>query len=100
MPPERKPGAKGTTKVTFSLPKDVPADEIVVCGDFNDWSPTATPMKKFKDGHFAVSVNLADGEYRYRFLLDGEDWENDWDAEGYAPNPFGGEDSVIKVLRE
>ena len=100
MPPERKPGAKGTTKVTFSLPKDVQADEIAVCGDFNDWDPAIHPMKKYKDGHFAVTVNLPDGEYRYRFLVDGEKWENDWDAEGYAPNPFGGEDSVIKVLRE
>jgi 1,4-alpha-glucan branching enzyme len=97
MPPQRKPGAKGTTKVTFSLPKDVQADEITVCGDFNDWDPAATPMKKFKDGHFAVSVNLPSGHYRYRFLLDGDKWENDWEAEEYAPNAFGGEDSIIKV---
>lgn len=97
MPPERKPGAKGTTKVTFSLPKDVQAEEVAVCGDFNDWDEGATPMKKYKDGHFAVSVNLPSGQYRYRFLLDGETWENDWEAEEYAPNPFGGEDSIIKV---
>ena len=97
MPPERKPGAKGTTKVTFSLPKDVQAEQVFVCGDFNDWEAGATPMKKYKDGHFAVSVNLPSGQYRYRFLLDGEKWENDWEAEEYAPNAFGGEDSIIKV---
>jgi 1,4-alpha-glucan branching enzyme len=97
MPPQRKPGAKGTTKVTFSLPKDVQAEEVAVCGDFNGWDGTAHPMRKYKDGHFAVSINLAAGEYRYRFLLDGEKWENDWEAEAYAPNPYGGEDSIIKV---
>lgn len=95
--PLRKPGAKGTTKITFSLPKEVEAEEVALCGDFNDWSPTAHPLKKFKDGHFAVSVNLSSGSYHYRFLLDGERWENDWEAEEYAPNPYGGEDSVIKV---
>ena len=97
MPPQRKPGAKGTTKVTFTLPKDVRAEEVAVCGDFNEWDPKANPMKKLKDGRFSASVNLAEGEYRYRFLLDGEKWENDWEAEEYAPNPSGGEDSVIKV---
>jgi 1,4-alpha-glucan branching enzyme len=97
MPPLRKPGAKGTTKVTFNLPKEVKADEVAVCGDFNDWDPTANPMRKYKDGHFGVAINLGQGEYRYRFLLDGEKWENDWEADNYAPNPYGGEDSIIKV---
>jgi 1,4-alpha-glucan branching enzyme len=97
MPPQRKPGAKGMTKVTFTLPKEVGADRASVCGDFNDWDPEAHPMKKLKDGRFQVAVNLAEGEYRYRFLLDGETWENDWEAESYAPNPFGGEDSIIRV---
>lgn len=97
MPPQRKPGANGTTKVTFSLPKDVHADEVAVCGDFNEWDPRANPMKKLKDGRFTVSINLPGGEYRYRFLIDGETWENDWEAEAYAPNPFGGEDSIIRV---
>jgi hypothetical protein len=30
-------------------------------------------------------------------LLDGERWENDWAADGYAPNNFGTEDSVVKT---
>ena len=95
--PLRKPGAKGATRVTFSLPKEVQADEAALCGDFNDWSATAHPLKKYKDGHFAVSVNLQPGSYRYRFLLDGERWENDWEADQYAHNPYGGEDSVITI---
>lgn len=95
MPPLRKPGTKGRTKVTFSLPRDVSAEEIAICGDFNDWSPT--PMKKYKDGHFAVTIDLVGGSYRYRFLVDGQRWENDWEAEQYLPNPYGGEDSVVTV---
>ena len=95
--PQRKAGAKGTTKVTFSLPKDIQADQVALCGDFNGWDPAANPMRKYKDGHFAVSVNLPEGAYHYRFLVDGEKWENDWEAEEYVPNAYGGEDSLIKV---
>ncbi len=35
--------------------------------------------------------------YRFRYLLDGTCWENDWSADGYQPNPFGSEDSVVEV---
>jgi len=33
----------------------------------------------------------------FRYLVDGERWENDWAADAYVPNPFGGEDSVVEV---
>ena len=55
-------------------------------------------MKQLKNGSFSVTVSLPAGQsYRYRYLLDGERWENDWDAESYVSNEFGGEDSVITV---
>ena len=95
--PERKPGPKGTTKVTFSLPKEVDAESVTLCGDFNDWNTTSHPLRHYKDGHFSLSVNLPGGEYRYRFLLDGARWENDWEADDYVANEFGGEDSVLRV---
>ena len=55
-------------------------------------------MKKRKDGRWSTTVSLkSGGEYRFRYLLDGVDWENDWDADGYLPNSFGTEDSLIRV---
>jgi 1,4-alpha-glucan branching enzyme len=95
--PERKPGAKGMTKVVFSLPREVGAESAFICGEFNEWSETAHPLRRYKDGHFAVSINLAEGEYRYRFLLDGARWENDWGADRYVANEFGTEDSLVEV---
>ncbi len=95
--PDRKRGKKGTTKVVFSLPSEVDAESAVICGDFNDWSYTTHPLRRYKDGHFAVSINLAEGEYRYRFLLDGDRWENDWSADSYVANAFGTEDSLVRV---
>ena len=36
-------------------------------------------------------------KYRFRYLVDGKRWENDWDADAYAPNQFGSEDSIVKL---
>ena len=35
--------------------------------------------------------------YRFRYLLDGHRWENDWDADAYVPNGFGSDDSVVDL---
>ena len=41
---KKQPSRNGTCKVTFELAAEVGATTGHVCGDFNDWSPTATPM--------------------------------------------------------
>jgi 1,4-alpha-glucan branching enzyme len=94
----KQPGRNGSCKVTFELPAEVGASEAYVCGEFNDWSRTATPLKRRKDGSFATTVTLEAGRhYRFRYLLSGNQWENDWDADDYLPNAFGGDDSVVSV---
>ena len=91
--------AKGQTcKVTFDLPPEVKAKTASVCGDFNGWDPVKTPMKRKKGGGFSVTLALKPGsQYRFRYLLDGHHWENDWAADTYLPNKFGSDDSVVKV---
>lgn len=85
-------------RVTFKLPADVEAETAVLCGDFNDWDQSAHPMKKLKDGSFSVTVSIpASQSYRFRYLLDGERWENDWEADAYAPNEFGTDDSILEL---
>ena len=85
-------------RVTFRLPAEVNAETVALCGEFNEWDAEANPMKKLKAGDFSTTISLDAGNtYRYRYLIDGERWENDWDAEGYAANEFGAEDSVITV---
>ena len=89
---------KGTVKVTFELPAEVSAQEAVVVGEFNNWDPEATPMKRKKDGSFSVALNLESGkEYRYKYYLDGQRWANDPTADSSAPNIFGTTDSVLVV---
>ncbi len=98
MPSKRYSKDRKTCQVTFTLPSGVGAASAAVCGDFNEWSAEAHPMTRNKDGSFKVSVRVpSGGSYRYRFLLDGERWENDWEAERYEPNEFGSEDGVLQV---
>jgi 1,4-alpha-glucan branching enzyme len=56
-------------------------------------------MKKLKSGEFTLTVNLEkDNEYEFRYLLDDEKWENDWEADGYAPsNVSVEENSLVSV---
>ena len=56
-------------------------------------------MKKLKNGDFTQTVNLpAEAEYQFRYLLDDESWENDWEADAYSPSPVSFDDnSVVRV---
>lgn len=90
--------ATGTVDVTFTLPADVRADSVALCGDFNDWSAGSIMLEQAGDGSWQVTVPLEPGRsYRYRYLLDGERWENAWQADRYAPNAYGSSDSVVVV---
>jgi 1,4-alpha-glucan branching enzyme len=85
-------------RVTFELPAAVPATEVSICGDFNHWDPAAHPLERRKDGRFSRTVSLTAGRrYRFRYLIDGTRWENDWAADDYAQNEFGTDDSVVEV---
>jgi len=88
----------GKREVTFALPADVGGSEVHLCGEFNDWSQTSLPLLRGDDGGYSVVVLLEAGcRYRYRYLIDGSRWENDWAADEYLPNEFGGEDSVVEA---
>lgn len=93
--------SKPICKVTFRVPSTVAkkAKNVHVVGEFNNWSKTATPMKRLKDGTFVLTMDLKTGrEYQYRYLIDENTWENDWDADKYVPSLFGGcENSVVIV---
>ena len=89
---------KGKASVTFILDPGVGAQTAAVCGEWNDWSAGADVMRRDAEGGFSLTVDLDAGRaYRFRYLLDGERWENDWAADAYLPNSFGGDDSVIDL---
>ena len=86
---------KSSCKVTFEL-FDLDGDHTVaVLGEFNDWQ--AQPLIARKNGRFSTTVSVPQGEYRYRYLLNGEQWINEPEAEKYLSNPFGTRDCVVTV---
>lgn len=90
--------ASGQYRVTFELPPAVNGEDITLCGEFNDWSRDSHRLKRRKDGRFSITMTLPPGRnYRYRFLVNGEHWENDWHADAYVPNDYGGDDSLLEL---
>ena len=91
-------GAKGKARVTFTVDPRVGAQAAAVCGEWNDWSADADVMRRDAKGGFSVTVVLDAGRtYRFRYLLDGQRWDNDWAADAYVRNKFGGDDSVVDL---
>ena len=91
-------GAEGKASVTFTLDPCVGAQTAAVCGDWNDWSAGADLMHRDAEGGFSLKVDLEAGRaYRFRYLLDGQRWDNDWAADAYVRNGFGGDDSVVDL---
>ncbi|HMM27348.1 MAG: isoamylase early set domain-containing protein [Chloroflexota bacterium] len=91
---------RGTVKVDFVLPSAIAAEasSAYLVGDFNNWDESATPMTKLKNGTFKVTLELEPGrDYKFRYLVNGDQWHNDWDADRYEPNPFSGDNSVVST---
>ena len=87
-------------KVTFKIPETVGngAKTAHLVGEFNEWSTSATPMKRLKNGAFSTTVELTPNRsYQFRYLLGPSRWENDPEADAYLPTPFG--DSRNSVIR-
>ena len=93
--------------VTFTIKKTAAqnAKKIDLLCEHNGWQPVA--MKPQKNGTFKGSITVKAGEqpsYQYRFKYTFEDnsvkYDNDWDAERYVANPFGGDNSVFSAVRD
>ena len=91
-------GTKGKARVTFTVDPQVGAQAAAVCGEWNEWSADADVMQRDAEGGFSATVDLDAGRaYRFRYLLDGQRWDNDWAADAYVLNDFGGDDSVVDL---
>jgi 1,4-alpha-glucan branching enzyme len=72
------------------------AKHVTLVGDFNDWNPTAYPMKRQPDGAWLVQVALNHGHHHYQFLVDGKP-TLDPRAQGVARNEQGEKVSLLAV---
>jgi 1,4-alpha-glucan branching enzyme len=93
---KRAASASGRVTVIFRVPPEVAASRAELLGDFTEWSPVA--MQPTDDGGHEAAIDLDGGAaYRFRYLLDGERWANDWAADGYIANDYGSDDSVVDL---
>ena len=87
-------------EVTFTFPRTASpgARKVALVGDFNGWDINGALMNKLENGDFTLDLALESGrEYRFKYLIDDERWENDWHADKYLPSPNGHDDSVVLV---
>jgi 1,4-alpha-glucan branching enzyme len=83
--------------VTFEFPSSIWAETVHLVGEFNDWNQHSHPLTQHRDAeNWSITLELSAGrEYQFRYLVDGKDWYNDWQADKYVTNNFGGDNSVV-----
>lgn len=93
--------SKPVCKVTFNLASDLVegAKKVSILGDFNNWDPKETDMRKLKDGSFTKTLDLEVGkEYQFRYLVDETNWVNDTEADKYVPSGIAAEENGVISL--
>jgi hypothetical protein len=72
------------------------ASTVSIVGDFNRWSPTATPMRRTAAGLWSIDLPLSAGRHTYAFVVDGG-LVPDPNALDSADDDFGVPSSVVLV---
>ena len=89
------PASDTVVKFVFFAPQ---AGTVSVVGDFNNWSPRATPMHQAANrGVWSVTLPLAVGRHLYAFVVDGNEWITDPRAPLAPDDGFGHANSVVLV---
>lgn len=96
-PPAPRPKARRAAPVLVHLEyRDPQARSVCVAGSFNDWHPSVSEMLNVEPGRWVKELTLPPGSYEYRLVVDGE-WKADPGCPERVANPFGSENSVLRV---
>lgn len=90
----------GIEAARVQLVLEVPhAQSVVVVGDWNGWNVHADRLAKADDGDtWSIEMELERGkEYRYQFVIDGDQWIPDPHAYMQVDDGFGGMNSVLEM---
>lgn len=72
------PAGRGTWNVRFDYHPDQACNSVHLAGSFNSWNPQTTAMTDpEKDGTWSVEMTLGEGEYQYKYVVDGASWRHD-----------------------
>jgi len=89
-------GVKQVGQEIIFAAKFVNARQVMIAGDFNNWTPTATPMVPVKPGEWRTRVKVSAGRYRYRLVVD-DKWITDPNNQYVEVNQFGELNNVVEV---
>lgn len=95
-----KTRVKGATqpkrrRIEFKF-EDNGAKKVFLAGDFNQWDQKSHPMKKSAGGVWKRSILVIPGRYEYKFLVDG-DWKEDDFNHHRCTNNFGTYNCILDV---
>jgi len=73
----KAPKAAAPKKVPVEFVADCPlATTVSVAGSFNNWAVDADMLKKDKKtGLWGAKISLVPGDYEYKFVCDGKNWD-------------------------
>ena len=83
-------------KIVFRYHNDA-ATSVSLAVDFNHWKPAEA--KRLADGIWEAAVDCHEpGKYRYKFLVDGDEWTEDPSHGLKEPDGFGGFNSLLTIV--
>ncbi|XQF91700.1 isoamylase early set domain-containing protein (plasmid) [Pseudoalteromonas espejiana] len=75
------------------------AEQVCLLGGLQIGNQLQMKLNK-KQGVFKCKQRLpVDKQFHFRYLINGETWDNDHQADGYIPNTFGTENSIVNTQR-
>jgi hypothetical protein len=73
--------------------------KVEITGSFTGWK--RVPMERMgASGYWEISLNIADGEHRFAYILDGSERFVDPTARMREQDDFGGENSILSIRRK
>ncbi|MDQ7823505.1 MAG: alpha/beta hydrolase-fold protein [Candidatus Eremiobacteraeota bacterium] len=85
----------------FSPRRPETVNEVFLVGSFNSWNKGVTPMKPDEKRRlWRHSLEVPEGFYPYKFLVNGVDWHYDWKAKRFEQNELGSLNSLAMVTEK
>lgn len=81
--------------IRFVLANKKDAEQVSVVSDFNGWNVSNNPMQRNRKGEWETVAYLAPGRYQYQYVVDGNQWIKDPDADAVDRN----NDKTVLVIR-
>ncbi len=73
------------------------ARSVTIAGSFNNWDGQANPLTRNPEGTWTVTLSLKPGSYHYKFVINGDQWQEDPGNPNRLPNDQGDFNSVCEV---